>query len=360
MSKEMLADKIVTLCQIMSVSGFEYRATEEIRNIYGHCFDEISADSVGNHVLVRRCGREGAPRILVDAHLDEVGMLVSEVLDGGFLRMVNIGGIDPAIMQAADVIVYGEKMLRGVVTSVPPHLSADKDGKLPPVDGLMIDVGDGYSKEELSELVPIGTPVGFSPDYSKMGDKYMAGKSFDDKACAAVAALAVSDVSADELAGDVYLCLSAREETSRDGGVSPACFNIEPDYAMVLDVNLGNAPDAPERETVEMGKGVSVSYSAATHRGLTEAFWELCEERDIPHTPCAAPSSTGTNATAVNLSGLGVPVVDVGLPLRNMHTYNEVISLEDCEALYRAVRDFVCSRDIARRFGKEDLLCRLK
>ena len=360
MSKELLADKIVTLCRVMSVSGFEYRATEEIKNIYGHCFDGITADSVGNHVLLKRCGRENAPRILVDAHLDEVGMLVSEVIEGGFLRIVNIGGIDPAIMQAADVSVYGREILRGVVISVPPHLRADKDGRLPPVDGLMIDVGEGYSKEELGELVPIGTPVGFSPNYSRVGDKYIAGKSFDDKACAAVAAAAVADTDSEELAGDVYLCLSAREETSREGGVSPACFNIEPDYAMVLDVNLGNAPDAPERETVEIGKGVSVSYSAATHRGLTEAFWKLCEERNIPHTPCAAPSSTGTNATAVNLSGLGIPVVDVGLPLRNMHTYNEVISLEDCESLYNAVREFVCSRDIALRFGKEDLLCKLK
>ena len=360
MSKEILADKIVALCQVMSVSGFEYRATEEIRNIYGHCFDEIVADSVGNHVLVRRCGRENARRILVDAHLDEVGMLVSDVLEGGFLRIVNIGGIDPAIMQAADVSVYGKEILRGVVISIPPHLRADKDGKLPAVEELMIDVGEGYSTDELMELVPIGTPVGFSPNYSKVGDKYIAGKSFDDKACAAVAAAAVADTGREELAGDVYLCLSAREESSREGGVSPACFNIDPDYAMVLDVNLGNAPDAPARETVEMGKGISISYSAATHRGLTEAFWELCEAGDISHTACAAPSSTGTNATAVNLSGLGVPVVDVGLPLRNMHTYNEVISLDDCESLYRAVSAFVTSGDIAKRFGKEDLLCKLK
>ena len=280
-------------------------------------------------------------------------MLVSDVLEGGFLRIVSIGGIDPSIMQAADVIVYGKETMRGLVISVPPHLRSGESKKLPSIDELTVDVGLGYTLDELRELIPIGTPVGFAPCYSRFGNGFMAGKSFDDKACAAIAICAIKDTDKEELAGDVYISLTAQEETSRLGGVTPLCFNEIPDYAMVIDVNLGEAPDAPKRETVPMEKGISISFSAATDRELSRMTESLCKREEIPFCRCAAPSSTGTNATSVNLVGEGIPVVDVGLPLRNMHTYNEVISLEDCEALYRAVGAFARSAEIADRFGKE-------
>lgn len=357
MNKEILKRDILALCRIMTVSGFEYRAVSEIESIYRKDFDEISADRVGNVMLVKRCAKENAPRILVDAHLDEVGMIVSDVIEGGFLRIVNVGGIDPSIMQAADVTVYGKQELRGIVASVPPHLK-DKDGnKLPAVNELVVDVGEGFSIEELREIVPVGTPVGFSPIYSELDDRYIAGKSFDNKACGAIAARAVADTPADMLAGDVYLCFSAREETSRmGGGVSAACFKAAPDYAMVVDVNLGAGPDTPPRETVDMDKGVSVAFSAATDRRLTAMTIELCREKQIAHTVCAAPSSTGTNAVEVNLVADGIPVVDVGLPLRNMHTYNEVIGYSDIQSLYSLVREFITSGKIADSFSKREVL----
>ena len=344
---------ITELSGIMSVSGFEYRAAEKIRELFAPCFDEVKTDRVGNHTLIKKCGREGAPKILIDVHFDEIGMLVSDVLEGGFLRIVNVGGIDPSIMQAADVVVYGKETLRGVVASIPPHLRVDDDGKLPNVDELIVDVGLGYTLDELREIVSIGTPVGFAPCYSEFGEGYMAGKSFDNKACAAIAVCALTDTPREALAGDVYLSLSAREETAAIGGVSPVCFNEDPDYAMVIDVNLGEAPDTPDRETVPMEKGISICFSAATDRALSRAVQGLCESEAIPFTRCVCPSSTGTNATAVNIVGEGIPVVDIGLPLRNMHTYNEVISLEDCQTLYKTVKAFVCSTDIADRFGRE-------
>ncbi len=347
-----LKDEIIKLCTLFSVSGFEYRSTEALRGLYGAEFDEICADHVGNHMLIKRCGRENAPKIMLDAHFDEIGLMVTQITDDGMLRVCGIGGIDPAIMQACDVIVYGRQELFGVSASIPPHLRSGKDDELPDITELLVDLGGGYTKEELEELVPVGTPVGFAPVYSELENGYIAGKSFDNKACGAIAARAVADTQRGELAGDVYLCFSAREETARTGGVRTAAFSAKPDYAMVIDVNLGSAPDAPSRETVGMEKGVSVCYSAATDRALTRMTAELCRKAGIAFTPCAAPSSTGTNATTLNLVGRGVPVVDVGLPLRNMHTYNEVISLCDCEALYELTKGFICSRELAGAFGE--------
>ena len=355
-SRETLIDDVIKLCSIPSLSGFEYRASEKVREIYEGKFDEIYTDLVGNQVLVRRCGKEGAPKILVDAHMDEVGMMVTDVLEGGFLRMTRVGGIDPAIVQASDVIICGNETLRGVAVSTPPHLRAGRDAKLPPVEEVLVDVGLGYTLEELQEMIPLGSPIVYAPVYSELGEKYIAGKSFDDKACGAIAARAIIDTPREELAGDVYLSLSAREETSRLGGVSASTFKIDPDYAFVIDVNLGNGPDIPSSESVKLGGGISISWSAATHRELTKATIDLCKEKELPVMAVASPSHTGTNSPSVNLVKEGIPTVDVGLPLRNMHTYNEVINLDDCNVLCGAVREFICDADIAKRFGKEDIL----
>lgn len=352
-------DFLFSLCGEMSVSGFEERGAAYLRERFSAYFDAIETDAVGNHLLWRRCGREKAPTILVDAHFDEIGFLVTEVLEGGFVRIAPLGGVDPSIMQASDVVLYGKKTIRGVVVSTPLHLrSADEKGKLPAVEEMMIDTGYDVEVKELADLLPVGTPVGFAPCYavlagSRESERAFAGKSFDNKACGAAAIHAVMHTPREELAGDVCVLLSSYEETSRLGGVSAAVYRVRPDYAMVIDVNLARVPDTKKYETVPFGGGVSLSWSAATDKALTAEMLRLCEKEEIPFCTVAAPTSTGTNAATVNLVGQGVPVVDVGLPLKNMHTYNEIISEKDVAALCDLVRAFVCSRELAERFGEE-------
>lgn len=349
-----LAREIFALCSVPSISGFESRGTKELLRLYEGRFDRIESDAVGNHFLWKNCGRDGAPRILVDAHFDEIGMLVREILEGGFVRLVSIGGLSPSVLQAADVILYGKEILRGVIVSTPPHLRSASDDRLPDCEELLVDTG--VPKDELEAILPIGSPVGFAPDYRELLSGRLAGKSLDNKACAAIAAFAIANLSQESLAGDVVLMLSSFEETSRLGGASAGAFGLRPDYAMVIDVNLATVPDVPKSETVPLGGGISFSVSAATDRALTLASQRLCEEREIAHTMIAAPSSTGTNATAVQLVGGGIPTVDVGLPLRNMHTYNEVIDLADAEALASFVEAFVCNGEIAKKFcNREEL-----
>ncbi len=347
--QEKLKKEIFSLCALPSVSGFEHRATEELFRRFGADFDECRVDAVGNHLFIKRCGRENAPMAVIDAHLDEIGMMVTDICEGGFLKFTSVGGLSLSVLQGADVVIYGKKALRGVIISTPPHLRSDGGEKLTDIDGLMIDTG--YSKEALASLVPVGTPIGFSPVYSELLGTRIAGKSFDDKAPAAICAAAVIDTQREALSADICLLFSSFEETSRLGGIAPAVFSLSPDYAMVVDVNLAYAPTTQKYETVPMGKGISISVSAATDRALSLEAAELCKASDIPYTLIAAPSSTGTNAPTVNLSRGGVAVVDIGLPLGNMHTYNEVIDLFDCEALYRLVCEFIKSEDISERFG---------
>lgn len=346
---EKLKQLILSLCAVPSVSGFEKRSHSELERMFAKDFDEIRTDGVGNCTLIKRCGKENAPRVLVDAHMDEIGMIVTGICDGGFLRIAPMGGLDVSIMQAADVIVYGKETLRGVICSTPPHLKTDDT--LPKPDALLIDVG--LPLEELEQLVVVGTPVGFAPVYGELLDGKLCGKSFDDKACAACAIHAVTSVAREELAADVYVLLSSMEETNRKGGASAGAFSSGADYAMVIDANLARVPDTKDSETVPMDKGISISASASTHRELTYLTASLCEKNAIPYCIVAAPSSTGTNAATVNLTGLGIPTVDVGLPLACMHTYNEIISMEDCESLCALVKSFVTSSEIADKMKEE-------
>ncbi|MBQ9086644.1 MAG: hypothetical protein IJY47_05605 [Clostridia bacterium] len=354
MNEELKRD-IFELSGIMSVSGFESLATEKIRERYQTYFDEIQVDAVGNHLLRRSCGRTDAPSILVDAHFDEIGMMVTKICEGGFLRFTSVGGLSQSVLQGADVVIYGTRTLRGIITSTPPHLRGDSEDILPEAEELLIDVG--YPEEELEKIAPVGTPIGFAPRYRELAGGALAGKSFDNKACGAIAAYAIAHTPRENLAGDVTLLLSAFEETSRIGGVAPGAFSANPDYAMVIDVNLARVPHTPKSETVPLRGGVSLAWSAATHRELTAMTKALCQEKEIPHVMVAAPSSTGTNSPTLNLVGSGIPVVDVGLPLRNMHTYYEVIAPEDADALCRLVQAFIESPALAERFGgrKEEL-----
>lgn len=347
-----LKELTFALCSLMSVSGHESTCEGELFELIGKHFDEYRTDAVGNHLFIKRSAKKGATSVLIDAHYDEIGMLVTDVREGGFLGVCQVGGLDPAILQASEVRIYGKETLTGVIASTPPHLKKSADENLKKVDELIIDTG--YGKEELEELVRVGTPVGFAPIYREIGKNtdQIAGKAFDDKSCAAAAVYGIALAKREELASDVYLLLSCHEETVKDGGVAPAAFSLMPDYAMVIDVNFARVPGADTPETIEMGKGFSITSSAVTDRKLTNLTFELCREKEIKHQRCASPNSTGTNATTLNLVGRGVPVVDIGLPLKNMHTATEVLSLADSEELARLVKEFVCSEKIAEVYAQ--------
>ena len=345
-----LKELMLSLCSLMSVSGHEYRSHAKVRELVGEHFDEIKEDAVGNILLIRRCGRENAAKIMIDAHFDEIGMIVTEIHKGGFLSVTSIGGLDEAILQASDVIIYGKEELRGVIASTPPHLQRSEDEKkLTEISKLLIDTG--YEKEELEELIRVGTPVGFAPRYTELLGENICGKSFDDKACAAAAIYALANTPREELAADVYLLLSCHEETVRIGGVAASAFSVDPDYAMVIDVNLAVVPDTPRHETVDYGAGVSISISAITDRKLTKMTEALCREKEIKFTRIAAPSSTGTNTPVMNLVGRGIPTVDIGLPLKNMHTSGETLNMSDMRELASLVRAFACSDEIKEAFA---------
>ena len=344
-----LTELTLSLASLMSVTGHTRYSKDKLLEIVSPYFDEVRETRLGCYHLIRRCGKENAKRILVDAHFDEIGMIVTEIKENGFLTVTSIGGLDTRILQASEVIIYGEgREIYGFVGSTPPHLQKPgESGKLRDITDLLIDTG--YSKEELEKYVSIGTPIGFRPVYTRLRNNKIAGKGFDDKACAACAIAAVAEIPSDELWGDVYVQLSNYEEAGGfRSGAQTGAYEVNPVCAIVADVDLGTTPDTKRSETVPLDGGPSISTGPITDKRLTALLRKLADEKEIKHQMSITAGGTGTNTMVVNLVRNGIPTVDIGLPLRSMHTSNEVISMNDAAAMRDLIALFVTSPEIEK------------
>lgn len=327
------------LSETMSISGYEAKYYGKIHDMISPYFDEYQTDNAHNHVYIRRCGKSNAKKLLIDTHFDEIGMIVTEIKDGGFLKVINIGGIDTRIMSAGEVIIYGKETITGIVVSTPPHLqSANDNKKLPKITDLLIDTG--YPKEEIENIVEIGTPVGFKPMFDELLNGKLIGKGFDNKSCCAVAIKTVAELDITELDWDIYLLLSAKEETSSLGAAT-ANFGINPDFAIIIDVNFAYTPDTSKQETCKMGGGAAVSISTTTDRYLTKSLIEFAKNKEYKLQTIVEITNTGTNNNVIAYGLCGVPSIVISLPLKNMHTYSETVSVSDMKDFSVLLGDYV-------------------
>ena len=337
------------LCDTMTVSGNEQNAHDAVKKLTGDVFDEIYPDAVGNLILLRKCGKENARRLLLDAHMDEIGMMVRAVHDGGFVTVVNIGGLDRQILPASDVQLWGDKKtIPGVVAATPPHLYGILGNKTPDWNTLVIDTG--CTKEELAEAgVKIGTPITYKKQWTHLLNNRITGQGFDDKCCCAGLLYAVMHTPREALAGDVYIVLSTREEIGGHGA-DCAAFAIEPDVAIVTDVNFAVAPGVSGDESAPMGDGPMVSLSAVTDRKLTKKILQIAEEAKIHVNTVVEATNTGTNANTLVYSQYGVPAAVVSIPLGGMHSYNEYLSLDDGEAFAKLIQALIANPMLTEGF----------
>ena len=340
---------ITSLCGLYSVSGAEAASTQGAERILYDLFDEHVTDGVGNHVFIKRCGRKNAPKILVDAHFDEIGMMVTDITEEGFVRFTNVGGVDTRILPGAKVIIYGKKNVQGIICTMPTRLLGGDAEALPEIGQLYIDTG--WSAHELKKMISNGASIGFMPTYTGLLGDRLAGKAFDDKACGACAAYGIGAVKAEDMAGDVYFLFSAGEETSMLGALTGGS-SICPDYAMVIDVTHASTPETADLPLASFGSGAVLDYAPITNRALTDMTGMLLAEKEIPYVRGATGGSTGTNANRLWLTGEGVPTVLLSLPIKNMHSSTEVLDLRDAQAVADAVSAFICSKQIAEGFAR--------
>ena len=332
------------LCGIMSIAGFERRAAEEIRSLFGDAFDEITTDGARNIILLKKSKKPGVTgKLMLDAHFDEVGMIVTGITDEGLLRIQPIGGIDCKILPASDVWIHARDGKHyGVISAVSPHLSANRD-TTPRWDNLLVDIG--CTKEEAMQFVEIGTPVGFYNDGEALLDNRITGHALDDKSCCAGLICAVDRIPAEELEYDVYVTLSAGEEVG-GRGAGCAAWTIQPDFAVITDVNVAATPGVSGEESGKLGGGPMVSRSVVTDRKFTKRILDLAKENEIPVSTVFEVTATGTNNECVAFIREGIPTAVVSLPLAGMHSYNELISTDDAENFIKLIGKIITTADL--------------
>lgn len=343
-TKQLLA----ALCEIPTVSGFEARGADALDALALRYFDEVKHTPVGNHIYIKRCGKPNAKKILIDAHFDEIGFLVSDIVpaikDGGddltgFLRFVPVGGVDRRLLSSAEVTVWGKQPIPGVITSTPPHLQKSNDAdKLPEFDKLFIETG--YTVRELRELAPIGTPVTFAPGVLELKNGRIASKSLDDKACIAAIIETAAMLEPGTFDCDIYALFSAMEETGGTGAMT-ATFGVQPDCAIALDVCFARGPETPKTKSAAMGEGPAISISIATDRAFTQRVIDFAKSKELKLQQLVEAKRTGTNGDVIHLTREGVPVAVVSIPLRYMHSCLEVIDTADVRHTAELIAGFI-------------------
>ncbi len=333
-----LTELTIALCGAAGPAGFEEAAAELIKREIAPFVDEVKSDVMGNLIAVKRCGKADAPSILLDAHMDEIGLIVTGYEDG-YLRFNCLGGVDPRMLPAREIKVLSKEPLYGVIDVMPPHaLSAGDMNKALGIDDLYIDIG--MSDEEAKAAVPVGTPCVYADGAFRLGEGSICGKSLDDRSCAAIIIKIMEALSGKELGVDIYCLFSVQEEIGLRGAVTGA-FGAEPDYAVILDVTFGKTPDAPAHQCLKMGGGPAIGVGPNTNRAFTKKIIDKAVEKNIDYQLEVLPGNSGTNAWAIQTSRQGVATALVSLPLKYMHSPVEAMLISDGEKIVELLTEFL-------------------
>ncbi len=314
----------------VGVAGEEQSSFEGLKELFSR-YGNVSTDAMGN-IIIERDGN--APHILLDAHLDTIGFVVTGITDDGFARLAKVGGIDMRTVEGMELIIHGEKDVYGVVCTVPPHLS-DGDSKVSKDGTCILDIG--MSRENAEKVISIGDKVSFKPSFDIMGENRVTATYIDDRGGIAVLLKALEYVNTDK---KITVLCSAQEET---GGTGATCgaFNIDADVALAVDVSFAESPDCNPRECGKMNGGAMIGFSPALSREYSDLLVSLAKEYEIPYQKEIMGGRTGTNADHITVSKGGIPTALVSLPERNMHTPIEMVDIRDIESCAKLVARFI-------------------
>jgi putative aminopeptidase FrvX len=336
-------DFFKAIVEVPSPSGYEQPAARLFRDYVGGFADAIETNVMGSvHALVKGTG--GGPSVMLAAHIDEIGLMVSYVTAEGFIAFRSIGGVDAAVLPGTRVRVHTAKgPLLGVVGRMPIHLLDEDDRKaVTKLHKLFIDLG--LEGDAVKDRVRLGDPITFDVGMEELGDGMAVSRAFDDKMGVYIIAEVGRRVAErGRGAGDLMIAATVQEEIGMRGGVTSA-FTLKPDVGIAVDV--GHATDYPDVDKrrhgdVSLGKGPILTRGANINPRVFELLVEAAESESLLVQFEGDPRATGTDANPIQLSRGGRAAGLVSVPLRYMHTQNEMLSLGDVEAAIELLTAFV-------------------
>lgn len=330
-----IKDMLFTLCEANGASGSESPAAElALGLLRGYCPDAeiINGNVVGKFGV----HRDGLPHLVLDAHIDQVGFIVTSITDDGFVKFDQLGGIDRRLLPAQPVVIHGKRDIKGVICSVPPHLSSGAE--VLKYEDTAIDTG--FDSEMLEELVSLGDSITFDVKCrSLIGDR-VTGAALDDR-CGIAAILRTLELLGDaKLRYNITVIFSAQEELG-ERGAKIGAFMLEPDIALAVDVSFAMAQGENEKKCGKLGEGPMIGVSPSLSRRISDELFIAAKKNGIPYQTEVMNGLTSTNADRYSVSKCGAETCTVSIPLRNMHTPVEVIDMKDIELTAELISAFV-------------------
>lgn len=326
-----MLDYLKDLCKLNGISGNEENVREYIISKLGsNC--EYKVDNMGNLIVYKKGRSTPKNKVMISAHMDEVGFIVTYLCDNGFIKFTNVGGVDSKVISGRSVSI-GEKGIIGIVGNKAVHLTEGDEGKtVNEINKMYIDIG-AENKEDAQKYVSVGDPVYFNSDFLYFGNNKIKAKAIDDRFGCAV----MLKLLEEELEYDAYFAFLVQEEVGCRGA-GAAVFGIRPDYAIVLEATTASdiAGVSDEDSVCRFGEGAVVSFmdrSTVYNRNMFKNAFITAEKCDIKIQPKTTVAG-GNDAGAIHKSCEGVNTIAVSLPCRYIHSGTSVADINDMKSCY--------------------------
>jgi len=359
--KDELRHTLHDLACLHGISGFEQQVCRYVRQRFRTLVEEVEIDRYGNVTATKR-GRQSTPRLMISAHMDEIGFIVKGIEQNGFLRFDRIGGVGDALLSCRKVDVAGKF---GLIGSISGHLgSADRLSRVTPIGELYIDVGASSAAEVATMGIRVGDPVSFIGELTAFfdGDR-VCGKGMDDRAGLAILIQILTELRDEVPPGSVLAVATVLEQVGHRGAAM-AAHRIKPDYAIAIDgVPAGDTPDLSTTRDIPvlMGHGAVVLLATSTgehnirgniaHPAMKRLLLAAADARQIPVQLATTINRGSTEAGLIHISRDGIPAISVGVPRRYSYSPHEMVDLRDAAAAVELIVHFI------RDMENHNILC---
>ncbi|MCL2343205.1 MAG: M42 family metallopeptidase [Firmicutes bacterium] len=335
----MLIDTLKTLCYLSGVSGAEDEVRDYILERVMPLADEVRTDALGNVLVFKKGAKSPEKSLMLCAHMDEVGLIVTHITDEGLLKFDFVGSVDRRVVLGKRVFV-GKDRVPGVIGVKPTHLlEKDEKSAVPKLDALFIDIG-AESREEALNFVGLGDVCVFDDNVMEFGDGYLSAKAIDDRVGCAVSL----ELLEEELPRDAWFAFSVQEEVGTRGAYT-AAFALKPDIAVALEgTTAADLPSVEEfKQVCNLGGGPVLPFmdrGSIANTALRNLLISVAEKNGIPWQTKRLIAG-GTDAGAIQRTGEGARVAGLAAPVRGIHSPICVAKISDMEDMLRLSRLFL-------------------